>query len=105
MLINAKDSDLYDVLSYIAYKTNPLKRQNRANMVKKHFNEYESSQRIFLEFILKQYIELGISELDDSKLPDLLRLKYDAINDAQQQLGDLNTIRDTFIGFQKYLYK
>ena len=51
-----------------------------------------------------QYIELGISELDDSKLPDLLKLKYNAINDAQQQLGDLSTIRDTFIGFQKYLY-
>ena len=104
-LINAKDSDLYDVLSYIAYATDPLKRQDRADMAKNHFNEYESSQRVFLDFILKQYIELGISELDDSKLPDLLRLKYNAINDAQQQLVDLSTIRDTFIGFQKYLYK
>lgn len=103
-LINAKDSDLYDVLSYIAYATDPLKRQDRADMAKNHFNEYESSQRVFLDFILKQYIELGISELDDSKLPDLLRLKYNAINDAQKQLGDLSTIRDTFIGFQKFLY-
>ena len=104
LLINAKDSDLYDVLSYIAYATNPLKRQDRADMAKNHFNEYELSQRVFLDFILNQYIELGISELDDAKLPELLKLKYNAINDAQKKLGDIQSIRNIFIGFQKYLY-
>ena len=44
-----------------------------------------------LDCILKQYVKLGISELDDSKLSDLLILKYNTINDAQQHLGDSNT--------------
>ena len=46
----------------------------------------------------------GISELDDEKLPQLIELKYNAIADAKKELGDIKTIRDTFIGFQGYLY-
>jgi len=45
------------------------------------------------------------SELDDEKLPDLLELKYNTIADAKTELGDIRSIRDTFIGFQGYLYK
>ena len=104
LLINAKDSELFDVLSYIAYAKNPLKRVDRANMAKIHFNEYQSNQRVFLDFILQKYIKVGISQLDDSELPNLLKLQYETINDAQQQLGELNSIRDTFVGFQKFLY-
>ena len=65
---------------------------------------YNPNQQLFLDFVLKQYIDTGIEELDDSKLSDLLKLKYNAIADAKTELGELKTIRETFVGFQGYLY-
>lgn len=59
----------------------------------------------FLEFVLSKYIETGVEELDQEKLPDLLTLKYQAIRDAEEILGGVDNIRTTFIEFQKYLYE
>ncbi|MFY9893960.1 MAG: hypothetical protein WAK63_07470 [Xanthobacteraceae bacterium] len=47
----------------------------------------------------------GVSELDQDKLADLLQLKYHSVPDAIDQLGEVPRIRDTFIGFQRYLYE
>jgi len=104
-MIHADDSDLYDVLAYVAFHTNPVKRSKRAEYAKSHFGVYESKQRVFLDFVLKQYVESGVEELDDAKLPELLVLKYKALTDAKQELGSVQSIRDTFIGFQEYLYE
>ncbi len=43
-------------------------------------------------------------ELAESKMRTLIELKYDTISDASDELGSPAVIRDTFIGFQKYLY-
>lgn len=104
-LIHAEDSDLYDVLAYVAFSTDPVRRSQRAEYAKSHFGIFESKQRVFLDFVLKQYVDSGVEELDDAKLPELLTLKYKAISDAKRQLGDIQTIRNTFIGFQIYLYE
>ena len=104
-MIHAEDSDLYDVLAHVAFSTNPVKRSQRAEYAKSHFGVYESKQRVFLDFVLKQYVETGFTELDDAKLPELLTLKYKAIADAKRELGEIQYIRDTFIGFQEYLYQ
>jgi type I restriction enzyme R subunit len=53
---------------------------------------------------LSQYVKQGVEELDDSKIGDLLILKYNAIADAKKELGDIPSIRNAFIGFQTYLY-
>jgi len=103
-MIHAEDSDLYDVLAYVAYAASPIKRTQRAEFVKSHFSQYESKQRVFLDFVLKQYVDSGVAELDDDKLPDLLTLKYEAMADAKRELGEISSIRETFIGFQEYLY-
>lgn len=103
-LIHAEESDLYDVLAYVAFSTSPIERKQRAEYAKSHFGVYESKQREFLDFVLKQYVESGVDELDDVKLPDLLTLKYKAISDAKRVLGGIVNIRNTFIGFQKHLY-
>jgi type I restriction enzyme R subunit len=42
--------------------------------------------------------------LDQSKLTPLLELKYNDVNDAARELGGIRNIRETFVGFQKYLY-
>jgi type I restriction enzyme R subunit len=69
------------------------------------FNGLDAKQKEFLEFVLSKYIETGVEELDQEKLPDLLKLKYHEISDAAEALGGTDKIRQTFIAFQKYLYE
>lgn len=103
-ILNAENSDLYDVLAYIAFHSDILERIDRANKAKIHLVNYDPKQQEFLNFVLSQYIKQGVEELDDTKIGDLLILKYHAIADAKKALGDIPTIRKTFIGFQTYLY-
>jgi len=51
-----------------------------------------------------EYVKEGVAELDQSKLPQLLALRYRAVNDAARELGGTARIRETFVGFQKHLY-
>ena len=104
-LIHGEDSDLFDVLSYVAYHKDLVPRLERAGRAKIQMNDYNQKQQEFLNFVLEQYVKEGVDELDDSKLPNLLELKYKAIADAKRELGDIKSIRKTFIGFQQYLYK
>lgn len=103
-ILNAENSDLYDVLAYIAFHSDILERTDRADRAKIHFDNYDPKQQEFLNFVLSQYVKQGVDELDDTKIGDLLVLKYHAIADAKKELGDIATIRNTFIGFQTYLY-
>jgi type I restriction enzyme, R subunit len=64
----------------------------------------EPAQKEFLEFVLTKYIETGVEELEQEKLPDLLELKYHALSDAAEKLGGVSKIRELFLGFQKHLY-
>jgi len=103
-MIHGEDSDLFDVLSYVAYHKSLVPRLERANNAKKHFDKYDGNQQEFLDFVLSQYVRDGFAELDDQKLPELLELKYDAIVDAKSVLGEITSIRNTFVGFQEHLY-
>ena len=104
-LIDAEKSDLYDVLAYIAYATEPMTRGDRVIAHKSLiFSRYIGKQQEFLDFVLDQYIKEGVSELDQSKLPQLLELKYHAVRDAVLELGNIPTIKQVFIEFQQYLY-
>jgi len=105
-VIDAEKSDLYDVLAYIAYSHTPLSRTQRAdNSRNPIFTQYgDEKQREFLQFVLDHYIEQGVGELDEDKLPTLLELKYGAAADAIAVFGTPAEIRNMFIGFQKHLY-
>ena len=103
-ILNAENSDLYDVLAYIAFHSDIIERAERADKAKIHLIDYDPKQQEFLDFVLNQYVKQGVDELDDSKIGDLLVLKYHAIADAKKELGDIASIRNTFIGFQTYLY-
>lgn len=104
-LVHGEDCDLFDVLNYVAYHKNLVPRLERADRARIHFDSYDKNQQEFLDFVLKQYVREGVSELDDAKLPDILELKYQAIADAKAKLGAIKTIRETFIGFQEHLYE
>ena len=104
-LVDAEKSDLYDVLAYIAFTTPPISRAERVAMHKDIiYGQFGGKQRAFLDFVLEQYVNQGVGELDQDKLPQLLELKYSAIADAVSELGGVSYIRDMFVGFQKYLY-
>lgn len=104
-LIDAEESDLFDVLAYVAFATQPITRNDRVNEsqseILKGLNDNEIE---FIEFVLSKYVETGVDELDEEKLPKLLNLKYHAISDAQEKLGDVVKIRTVFFDFQKALY-
>jgi len=104
-VIDAEKSDLFDVLEFIAYSIKPITRETRVASAQKNiFALLESNQKEFLEFVLSKYIETGVEELDQEKLPGLLELKYHAVSDAAEKLGGVSKIRDLFIEFQKHLY-
>lgn len=104
-LVHGEESDLFDVLNYVAYHRDLVPRLERAEKAKIHILDYNPQQQEFLNFVLEQYVRDGVEELDDKKLPELLELKYKAIADAKQELGSIKLIRETFIGFQEYLYQ
>jgi type I restriction enzyme R subunit len=104
-IIDAENSDLFDVLAYVAYAQDPLTREQRALQAKGRLNDFDYKQRAFLDFVLGQYVQQGVGELDQDKLSPLLRLKYHAIADAAAELGPPEHIREMFVGFQKYLYE
>lgn len=104
-LVHGVESDLFDVLNYVAYHINLVPRLDRAEKAKIQLMDYNAKQQEFLNFVLDQYVRDGVDELDDKKLPELLELKYKAIADAKRELGSIKLIRETFIGFQKHLYK
>ena len=104
-ILNAENSDMYDVLAYIAFHSDIIERATRADKAKIHLDNYDPKQQEFLNFVLSQYVKQGVEELDDTKISDLLILKYHAIADAKKELGDIASIRNTFIGFQSYLYE
>src|SRR3989344_1208859 len=104
-MINAEQSDLFDVLTYISFLTKPISRIERVEQSKdKIFEGLDEKQKEFLSFVLSKYEEKGVEELDEEKLPVLLNLKYHAIANAEQSLGEVDSIRSIFFDFQKELY-
>ena len=104
-MIDAEQSDLFDVLVYISFLTPTISRVQRVEQAKKKiFEKLDEKQKEFLDFVLNKYEEKGVEELDEEKLPVLLNLKYHAIANAEQSLGDVEKIRAMFFGFQKNLY-
>jgi type I restriction enzyme, R subunit len=106
-IIEAQDSDLFDVLAYVAFAADPETRSHRAEHAKSLMSDkFGDKQRAFLEFILGQYVHEGVSELDSEKLSPLLKLRYkNSISDASAELGTPEQIRKAFVGFQQYLYQ
>lgn len=106
-LIDAKDSDVYDVLAFVAYAAETHSREERINSAKpniaKEFSDHK--QQVFINFILDKYLEDGVGELAAGKMRTLIELKYNTISDATAELGSPAVIRETFIGFQKHLYR
>ena len=105
-LIHAENCDLFDVLAYVAFASNTHTRTERATHARSAaLHELGDTRQAFINFVLAQYVQQGVEELDEAKLSPLLTLKYGSLNDALAQLGDVRQVRLAFIGFQRYLYE
>lgn len=105
-LVDLEKSDLYDVLEYVFNGDYiALTRETRAKAAEATiFALLNDKQKEFIQFVLSKYIETGVDELDQEKLPILLTNKYQSLEDAKLILGDVLNISNLFIEFQKHLY-
>ena len=106
-LVNMENSDLFDVLEYVFNGNyNSLTREQRvAASQATIFAILNDKQKEFIEFVLSKYVETGVEELEQEKLPILLTNKYQSLEDAKVALGNVGDVRQLFIDFQKYLYE
>jgi type I restriction enzyme, R subunit len=105
-IVDAENSDLFDVLAHVAFALQPLTRSNRVAIAENEIHHhFADKQTAFIDFVLGQYIKQGVDELSQEKLKDLIGLKYQSIHDATTELGNTSEIRQLFVGFQKYLYQ
>jgi len=105
-LVDMEKSDLYDVLEYVFTGDHiALTREARAKAAEAAvFALINEHQREFISFVLSKYVETGVEELDQEKLPILLINKYQSLEDAKEVLGDVKNISKLFSEFQQYLY-
>jgi type I restriction enzyme R subunit len=82
-----------------------IDRFNQCTASSQIFEGLADKQKDFISFVLSKYIETGVGELEQEKLPSLLELKYQSITDATEMLGGVDSIRTIFVEFQKYLYQ
>jgi type I restriction enzyme R subunit len=106
-LVDMEKSDLYDVLEYVFNGDYiAMTREARARAAEATiFALINDKQKEFITFVLSKYIETGVDELDQEKLPILLTNKYQSLEDAKEILGDVANISRLFIEFQEHLYK
>jgi len=105
-LIDAPNSDIFDVLAYIRFTLAPLARAERVAAAKAGgMDGYEAEMREFLSYVLQSYEIQGIRELEPGKLSDFLRIRYGGTNDAKRKLGSVAAIRGAFIDIQRHLFQ
>jgi len=106
-IIDAEKSDLFDVLAHVAWAMPPLTREVRASSARTRIDaSFNAKQRVFLDFVLQHYVDVGVEELEQEKLTPLLKLRYhDSLADAVEDLGEPEEIGQVFAGFQRFLYE
>ena len=105
-LVDMEKSDLYDVLEYVFNGDYiAMTREARAKAAEATILALlNDKQKEFISFVLSKYVDTGVEELDQEKLPILLKNKYQSLEDAKEILGDVANISRIFIEFQQHLY-
>jgi len=104
-LIDAPNSDVFDVLAYVKFTLTPLERSQRADKARTvGLADIDGEMRGFLEAVLGAYEIHGVDELALSKIGDFLRVRYGGTNGAKQVLGEIPKIKQAFMEIQTHLY-
>ena len=106
-VIGYEDCDLLDVLEYIAYETAPMEREKRVELVRNdYYKKQNAAQKIFVDFLLEQYLRNSYREFTTGNLATLINMKYGTISDAMANLNmDAGQIRQQYFEFQRELYR
>ena len=109
-MMNADDSDIFDVLAYLSFNT-PMKtrkeRVSRVNGNEQVFAVYSDYKAIdFLKFILMRYEADGVEELGEDKIGDLIKLsELGSIQDAKNVFGGLPELKQAYYQLQENIYQ
>ena len=104
-LVDAKDSDLFDVLAYILFTMPPITRETRAETAKTTgMDTFQSELRELLVSILQSYVDKGEGELGTKKLGQYLTARFGSVGEARVKLGELAFIKDAYKRMQAALY-
>lgn len=104
-LIDAPNSDVFDVLAYVRFTLVPQLRSQRAEAARSTgLTDQKGEMRSFLEAVLAAYEIHGVDELALSKIGDFLKVKYGGTNGAKRALGEIHEIKRAFMDIQAHLY-
>ena len=103
-LIDAENSDLLDVLEYIAYNIEPMERRERVRKVDAYRHSLSAKEQEFVNYITDLYVRAGVEELAMEKLSAIIALKYGSVQDGVTQLGSIEVAKNTFLKVQQRLY-
>ncbi|WP_306251770.1 EcoAI/FtnUII family type I restriction enzme subunit R [Parvularcula sp. IMCC14364] len=106
LLVDAPDSDMFDVLAYIRFSLDPKTRQQRADYARSSgLSGYEEEMHDFLKDVLSSYERNGVKELEYGSIKNYLSARYGTLGDARQKLGDMKKIKAAFANVQSHLYR
>ncbi|MBY6153937.1 DEAD/DEAH box helicase family protein [Vannielia litorea] len=104
-LVDAADSDLFDVLSYIMFTNPPRTRHERADNVRSDgMKAADEEMKDLLLAILSAYEVRGEAELGTKKLGTFLTARYGSVSEGKAKLGGLAAVKDAFRAMQATLY-
>lgn len=104
-LVDAPDSDLFDVLSYVLFTNPPRTRQERADSVRSEgLADATGDMKDLLLAILAAYEARGESELATRKLGTFLTARFGSVNEGKAKLGGLPAVKAAFRTMQATLY-
>ncbi len=108
-MFEADDSDIFDVLAHISFNTDIKKRTERVAYVKGIRIVYDHYENIkaqdFLNFILEQYAEHGILELQGNNLGNLISLyKKGTVPEMALAFGGEKMLKKAYYQLQAGLF-
>ncbi|RFU11559.1 restriction endonuclease subunit R [Rhodobacteraceae bacterium W635] len=104
-LVNAPQSDLFDVLSYALFTTPTKTRTERADDVRNSDEGLARGEvRDLLLGILAAYEKRGESELATDRLGQFLAARYGSVSEGKNTFGGLKPVSDAFRSMQEALY-
>lgn len=105
-LVDAPDSDLFDVLSYILYTHDPKTCHACAEAVRsKAMTDVLEDLRPVLLGILSAYEVGGEDELATGTLTHYLMARYGSVGEWKAVLGDIDGVRTAFLALKRNLHR
>ena len=102
-----EECDLFDVLAFLAYKTTPMERQRRVELVKRDYVErMTKQQQQFYGLIMDHYARQGFKELAMENLKSYIQIQYGSPVNAVNELGMTPAqLYQQYLEFQQRLYR